>query len=145
MKRLKRYLLYASTMIAMSSCTKNNNEKSPTLSSAELLTAKPWKLLSYGFDDNKNGLVDNNENAIKECEADNTYIFNKDGSGVVQENLKICSGSDPSHSFIWALKNNDKVLDFYFGTANIVKLSTDSLYITDPNPDPVKLLSIYSH
>jgi hypothetical protein len=144
MKRIKRYLLYASTLIAISSCTKNN-EKSPTLSSAELLTAKPWKLLSYGFDDNKNGLVDNNENAIKECEADNTYIFNKDGSGVVQENSKICSGSDPSHSFIWALKNNDKVLDFYFGTANIEKLSTDSLYITDPNPDPVKLLLIYGH
>ena len=145
MKRVTLYLLYAVAIIVISSCAKNNSEKSSTLSAAELLTSKPWRLLSYGYDNNKNGLVDSNEEAIKDCETDNTYVFNKGGSGIVQENLKNCTGNDPSHSFIWALKNNDTVLDFYFGTANIIKLSSDSLYISDPNPDPVKLLLIYSH
>ena len=145
MKRVKLYLLCVVAIIAIPSCTKNNNEKSQTVSHVELLTSKPWRLLSYGFDSNNNGLVDADEEAIKDCETDNTYIFNKDGSGVVEENLKICSGNDPSHSFIWALKNNDTVLDFYFGTANIARLSSDSLYLTNPSPGPAKLLLIYSH
>jgi hypothetical protein len=110
-----------------------------------MLTAKSWRLLSYGFDSNKNGIVDPNENAIKDCELDNTYMFNKDGYGLVNENSKICSGIDPSHTFIWALRNNDTVLDFYFGKAYIAKLSTDSLYITDSNTDQVKLLLMYGH
>ena len=110
-----------------------------------MLTAKPWKLISYGFDSDKNGIVDSNEEAIRDCETDNTYTFNKDGSGVVNENSKICSGSDPDHAFSWALRNNDRVLDFYFGTAYIAKLSADKLYITDSNSDQVKLLLIYGH
>jgi len=131
MTRGKLYLLYVA-MIAICSCTKNNNEKSSTPSSAELLTAKPWRLLSYGFDSNKNGIVDNNEEAIRDCETDNTYVFNKGGSGVVNENSKICSGGDPSHTFIWALRNNNAVLDFYFGRAYIEKLSADILLTRTP-------------
>jgi hypothetical protein len=144
MKRGKLYLLYAVGIIAISGCTKSTNEKS-ALSAAELLTSKPWRLLSYGFDINKNGMIDSNEEAIKDCETDNTYVFNKGGSGVVNENSKTCGGTDPSHSFIWALRNNDTVLDFYFGTAYIAKLSADCLYITDSNSDQVKLMLIYGH
>lgn len=145
MKRLRFYLLYAVVTVTISSCTKNSNEKSSTLSAAELLTSKPWRLLSYGFDSNKNGTVDSNEEAIRDCEMDNTYTFKKDGSGIANENSKICSGSDPSHPFIWALKNNDTILDFYFGTAYIAKLSADSLYMADSHSDQVRLLLIYGH
>ena len=145
MKKGKLYLVYAVATIAIFSCTKNNNEKSSPLSATELLTSKPWRLLSYGFDSNKNGVVDSNEEALKDCETDNTYVFNKGGSGVVNENSKICNGSHPSRTFIWALRDNDTVLDFYFGTAYIERLCPDSLYITDLNSDEVKLLLIYGH
>lgn len=145
MKKVKCYLLCASAAIAISSCTKDNPQKSPSLSAAEILSAKPWKLLSYGLDINKNGMIDGNEEAIRDCELDNTYTFNKDGSGIVNENSKICDGSDPSHPFSWTLQNNDTVLDFYFGVAYIVKLSADNLYLTDTNADQVKLLLIYGH
>jgi len=145
MKRITPYLLSLVATITIGSCAKNKNENSQPLSARELLTLKPWRLLSYGYDNNSNGLVDSNEEEIKDCERDNTYIFNKNGSGVVQENSNICTGVDPSSSFAWTLTNNDTVLDFYFGTANIVKLSSDSLYLTDPSPDPIKLLLIYSH
>jgi PBP1b-binding outer membrane lipoprotein LpoB len=144
MKKVNLYLLYTAAIMTISSCTKNSNESSP-LPARELLTSKPWKLISYGFDSNKNGMIDSNEDAIKDCETDNTYVFNKGGSGVVNENSKICDGSEPSHSFIWALRNNDTVLDLYFGAAYIAKLSADSLYLTDSNSDAVKLLLIYSH
>ena len=135
----------ALAVAAIAGCTKNSNEKAPALSAAEMLTAKPWRLLSYGFDSNKNGAVDSNEEAIKACEMDNTYTFNRGGSGIVNENSNICTGSDPSHQFIWALKNNNTVLDFYFGAAYIVKISSDSLYLSDSNSDQVRLLLIYGH
>lgn len=143
MKNIRCYLLGVSVAIAIFGCKKNNNERSLQPSAAEILTERPWKLLSYGFDLNKNGMIDPNEESIRDCENDNTYMFNKDGSGVFYENSKICDGNDPVSQFNWTLKNNDTVLDFIFGTAYIVKLSTGSLYITDSNSDQVKLLLIY--
>lgn len=145
MMRMKNDLLFALIAIVICGCAKHHAEKSAALTATQLLTAKPWRLLSHGFDSNKNGLVDSNEVAIKDCERDNTYIFNKDGSGIVNENSNVCNGNDPSHTFIWALRHNDTVLDFYFGKNYITKLTTDSLYITDSNSDQVKLLLIYAH
>jgi len=136
-----RYLVPVAVAIVIFSCKKDNNEKSA--SSADILTEGPWKLLSYGFDLNKNGLIDPNEESISDCETDNTYKFNKDGSGVFYENSRICDGNAPVSQFTWTLKNNDTVLDFIFGTANILKISTNSLYITDSNSDQVKLLLVY--
>ena len=145
MKRIKFYLLGPLAAIAIFGCTKNSNEKSSVPSGTEMLTARPWRLLSYGFDSNRNGLVESSEGAIKDCEKDNTYVFNKGGVGIVNENSNVCSGVDPSHQFIWALKNNNTVLDFYFGVAYISKLTTDSLVISDTNSDQVKLLLTYVH
>jgi len=118
-----------------------STNKTPT----ENLTLKPWRLLSYGFDHNKNGLVDIDEESIRECEKDNSYTFNKDGSGMVAENTMICDASNPVNQFTWTLTNNDTVLDFYYGNANIIKLDADNLYITNSNTDDVKLLLIYGH
>ena len=50
---------------------------------AENLTQRPWRLLSYGFDHNKNGLVDIDEESIRDCEKDNSYTFNKNGSVLI--------------------------------------------------------------
>ena len=131
----KKYNVTAPYTPAMST------NKTPT----ENLTQKPWRLLSYGFDHNKNGLVDIDEESIRDCEKDNSYTFNKDGSGVVAENTMICDANDPVNQFAWTLTNNDSVLDFYYGKANIIKLDSDNLYITSPNNDDIKLLLIYGH
>jgi hypothetical protein len=143
MKRIKYCLPCALAAIIICSCTKSSTEKS--LTAAEMLTSKQWRLVSYGFDGNKNGSIDPNEEAIRDCERDNTYIFNKDGSGIANENSNVCNGNDPSHEFIWALKNNNTVLDFYFGTAYINRLCPDSLVISDSNSDQVRLLLVYTH
>ena len=151
MIKIKFSVLLITTVALMTGCKKYNitapyppamsTNKTPT----ENLTQKTWRLLSYGFDHNKNRLIDIDEESIRDCEKDNTYTFNKDGSGVVTENAMICDANNPVNQFAWTLTNNDTVLDFYYGKANIIKLDADNLYITSPNNDDVKLLLIYGH
>ena len=151
MIKIKFSVLLITTVALMTGCKKYNitapypPAMSTNKSPAENLTQKTWRLLSYGFDHNKNGLVDIDEESIRDCEKDNTYTFNKDGSGVVTENAMICDANNPVNQFAWTLTNNDTVLDFYYGKANIIKLDADNLYITSPNNDDVKLLLIYGH
>ncbi|MES1225678.1 MAG: lipocalin family protein [Bacteroidota bacterium] len=143
MRKMKFSLLYIATIIILFSCTKNKSQEKPASDAAEFLTDGPWLLLSYGYDNNKNGEVDSNEENIRECEKDNTYTFKKDGSGIVNENALICDGNEQAGRFNWALTDNDSILDFYSGTANIVKLSEQRLYITNTGTDPIKLMVVY--
>jgi len=151
MIKIKFFALLITGIILVTGCKKYNvtapyisgmsTNKTPT----ENLTQKPWHLLAYGFDHNKNGLVDIDEESIRDCQKDNSYTFNKDGSGVVAENTMICDANNPVNQFAWALTNNDTVLDFYYGKASIIKLDADNLYITSSNTDDIKLLLIYGH
>jgi len=151
MIKIKFFALLITAIALVTGCKKYNvtaqypstmsTNKTPT----ENLTQKPWRLLSYGFDHNKNGLIDIDEESIRDCQKDNSYTFNKDGSGVVAENTMICDANNPVNQFAWALTNNDTVLDFYYGKASIIKLDADNLYITSSNTDDIKLLLIYGH
>jgi hypothetical protein len=145
MRKTKFCLLFASAVITIFSCTKNRTQEKQTPGAAEFLTDRPWLLLSYGYDINKNGEVERSEENIRNCEKDNTYTFNKDGSGIVNENAMICDDNGQQDQFDWTLTDNETVLDFYFGTANIVKLSKERLYITATTTDPVKLMIVYGH
>jgi len=151
MIKIKFPVLLITTIALMTGCKKYNvtapypsgvsTNKTPT----ENLTQKPWRLLSYGFDHNKNGFVDIDEESIRDCQKDNSYTFNKDGSGVVAENALICDTNVPLNQFAWSLTNNDTVLDFYYGKAYIIKLGADNLDITSSSTDDVKLLLIFRH
>jgi hypothetical protein len=152
MIKIKLFVLLITAMALVPGCKKYNETApyptammSTNKTPAENLTQKPWRLLSYGFDRNKNGLVDTEEESIRNCEKDNSYTFNKDGSGVVAENAMICDANNPVDQFAWTLTNNDTVLDFYYGKANIIKLDADYLYITSSSTDDIKLLLIYAH
>ena len=145
MKRIRYYLACVTAIIAIASCKKNENRNPLPPSAEEMLIEKPWKLISYGYDYNRNGMIEINEELIKDCDKDNTYLFNKDRSGIISENSKICDGNDPISQFDWALTDNDAVLDFYFGKAYILKLSNESLWISDSNSDQVKFILVYGH
>ena len=144
MKKIRYYLACVTALIAIASCQKNETQNPLPPSAEEMLIEKSWKLISYGYDNNINGMIEVNEESIRDCEKDNTYTFNKDGSGVFDENSKICDGV-PISRFNWALTNNDAVLDFYLGKAYIITLSNESLRISNSNSDPVKLILIYGH
>lgn len=145
MKKVKFGLLYVTAMITIFSCKKGASQHSPSPDSAAILTESPWKLLSYGYDSNMNGLIDDNEETIKNCEEDNTYVFYTGGSGIVSENEIVCDGNEQSTGFNWALKTNNTELDFIDGTAFIVKLTKESFIITNSEAEPVRLLFIYGH
>ena len=152
MIKLKFFVLLITVIALMPGC-KKYNEAAPYTSAmmttnktpTENLTQNPWRLLSYGFDTNKNGRIDIDEESIRDCEKDNSYTFNRDGSGTVAENAVICDANNRVNQFAWELTNNDTVLDFYYGKANILKLDADNLYIANPNTGDVKLLLMYGH
>jgi len=150
MIKIKFFALLITAIVLVTGCKKYNiTSPYPAMSAnrthKENLTQKPWRLLSYGFDHNKNGLVDIDEESIRDCQKDNSYTFNKDGSGVVAENAMICDTNVPINQFAWSLTNNDTVLDFYYGKAYIIKLDTDNLDITSSSTDDIKLLLIFRH
>ena len=150
MIKIKFFALLITAIVLVTGCKKYNiTSPYPAMSAnrtpKENLTQKPWRLLSYGFDHNKNGLVDIDEESIRDCQKDNSYTFNKNGSGVVAENAMICNTNDPLNQFAWTLTNNDTVLDFYYGKAYIIKLDTDNLDITSSSTDDIKLLLIFRH
>jgi len=145
MEQVKFFLFYIAAIITVFSCRKDRYQQPGSPGVAQLLTAKPWKLLSYGFDDNHNGRVDSEEEEIRDCEKDNVSIFNISGSGVVNENVTICDGYEKESQFTWALTDNDSVIDFNYGIAFIDTISKDRLIITQTISEPVKLVIIYGH
>jgi hypothetical protein len=146
MKRLFLYLFFLAAVYAAPGCKKDSTKKDNSPDAVELLTEKPWKLLSYGYDYNNNGLIDSSEENISSCQKDNTCVFNPNGSGTVMENTMICDGSKASVQFSWTLTNNKTMLDFIYGSMFIAKISQDDLIITDTNSDPAaKLIVSYAH
>ena len=98
---------------------------------AQLLTQKEWILTSYGYDENKNGIIDPSEENIKDCEKDNSYIFKPDGSGNIFENALNCGNGVSDHSFNWQFVNNEAEIDFVFGRAAILLLNEFDFIISD--------------
>ncbi|MES1216241.1 MAG: hypothetical protein ABUT20_12065 [Bacteroidota bacterium] len=145
MKRINFVLLVVTVVITIFSCERDGQQMQEYPDATLLLTARPWKLLSYGYDHNGDGIIDSNEISIKDCEKDNVSIFNPDGSGVVLENALICSAGNKVSQFSWALTENNTVLDFTTGAAFITRLSKDDLIITDTVADAVKLMVMYGH
>jgi len=143
--KIKTGLLYLLLIISSAYCSKDRSPGPELTDAASLLTAKSWKLLSHGYDNNKDGVISSSEEALLDCERDNISTFNKNGTGIVLENELVCSGNKNSSQFNWSLINNDTMLDFNFGIAVITKLTADSLVITDNNSDDLKMIVIYGH
>jgi hypothetical protein len=143
--KIKSFIVCALATITLFSCKKDRKQNQDIPGAEALLAEKPWKLLSYGYDDNRDGLVNDNEESIKDCEKDNIAIFNIGGTGMVIENTRICEGHEKTSPFTWSLTTNNTVLDFQYGIAAIVKLTKDSLIITDTGSGSTKLVVIYSH
>ena len=135
-----------SVLIAMtSSCEKKVTKESSPKTNTQLLTEKPWKLISYGLDHNSNNYVEPSDEAIRDCDKDNTITFSQNGSGLVLENSQICTGNDAINHFSWRFFNNESGLDFEFGFLLISKLSTDSMRLQEEYNGPGRLILTYIH
>lgn len=108
------------------SCIKDTGKKSAT----QLLTQKTWTLVSYGYDHEANGMIDAAEESISDCDKDNNYTFNPDGTGVVEVNTLICGNGISEMTFAWKLTNNETTIDFLSGISTIHRLSEEQLIIS---------------
>ncbi|MBC7903730.1 MAG: lipocalin family protein [Gemmatimonadaceae bacterium] len=90
------------------SCSKSKS--TPTKSNTELLTQSAWKIDVAGVDLDKNGSIDETY-PFEDCEKDDTYVFNINGTGVLSNNALKCDDNDPTtEDFTWSFKTNGTVL-----------------------------------
>ena len=108
------------------SCKKDTEEKSAT----QLLTQKTWTLVSYGYDHNANGIIDASEESIRDCDKDNSYTFNTDGTGIVEDNTLSCGNGISEMPFTWKFINRKTSIDFLTDIATILLLNDEQLIIS---------------
>ncbi|MDB5253140.1 MAG: hypothetical protein JWP27_2309 [Flaviaesturariibacter sp.] len=84
------------------SCKKRKADSEPTRT--DLLVQQAWTYESSGLDFDRNGTVDAPlPIPIPACSLDNTYVFNTNGSGVINEGATKCDVSAPQTSpFSWS-------------------------------------------
>jgi hypothetical protein len=113
-------------------CGKSSSTPS---SSPSLITQGAWKYDTAGIDLDKNGTIDYGDTTLKTCQKDNTYLFNKDSTGVMDEGATKCSPTDPqSTPFTWYFTNNQGVLvlagnTLLSGTLNVSSISATKLVV----------------
>ncbi|HEX9513647.1 MAG TPA: lipocalin family protein [Puia sp.] len=84
-------------------CKKNTSASSDNTSRTTLITAASWKFDSAGIDLNKDGIIDVVDTTLLPCQKDNTYTFNKDSTGVMDEGATKCNSTDPqTTAFTWS-------------------------------------------
>jgi hypothetical protein len=143
--KIYRIVLFLLVVVLFStSCNKNKEQTKKT--SVDLLTQKKWVLVNYGEDVNNNNILDISERSIMDCQSDNSYLFNRNGSGIIHLNATACDEGIKETSFAWRLVNNNTAIDFIFGISNIMTLNENELVLfNDSNVQTGKLFFIYSH
>ena len=115
-----------------------------------LLIEKSWKFETYGLDENNNGVIEESENNMLACEADDIYTFYANGGGVFKGGTVPCSmGEPPVISFNWRFENNGTELAIFAAPEKINKLDENILevYYMDQNSQgqPVKYIRRFKH
>lgn len=123
-------ILLLMTAVFFAGCSKDDQEPhSPGNKTAkQLLTEKPWLITAAGFDDNENGLVDENENVLVECHSDNSYTFSMGGNGTISDGAVACTPA-ANADFTWKLINNDTELQLNAERYTILQLDETHLKI----------------
>ena len=115
-----------------------------------LLIQDSWKFEIYGLDENNNGIIEETENAMLACEADDIFTFNANGTGVFAGGAVPCSMGEPATiSFNWSLSNNGTELAIFAAPEKINKLDENILevYYMDINSQgqSVKYIRRFKH
>jgi hypothetical protein len=99
-------LMILALSIAWASCGKSNSNNNN--SNVTLLTKSTWKFDTAGIDGNKDGKIDQEDNSLESCFKDNTYVFNKDSTVVMDEGATKCNAADPqTSSYAWSITNTN--------------------------------------
>ena len=138
-------ILLTGLMFFISCRNDNVNEEPQQKSPAQLLTQKQWLLTKAGFDDNNNGVVDDGENIIDNCQKDNVYLFNGTGSGSITDNGETCAPPTAPSEFSWKFLNENKELEISFQKYFIKQLNENDLIISPDLPLNRTFILAYRH
>ena len=133
--------------VAFISCSKENKilERNTML-----LIEDRWVFEKYGLDENNNGIVEEAENNILPCEADDTYAFYANGSGFYEGGPVPCSNGETTViNFNWRFENNCTELAIFAAPEKISQLDENILevYYMDVNSrgELVKYIRRFRH
>lgn len=133
MKSIFSILLVISAALFFAGCSKNSN--SPKDARGILISGK-WQLQSSVSDITIPGRASDTEDnyaKMDECEKDNYFIFNSDGTGTTDEGTTKCNSSDPQteKSGNWALLSNNTKLELSDPAQSGVFVTGDVLQLDD--------------
>lgn len=126
-------LLCLFSVIMLASCSKGDH---PVSRNTILLIEQDWKFEFYGLDENNNGVIDESENAMQGCEADDVFSFNVTGTGSLNRGTTTCSqGEATVTNFNWSFYNNETELAIFAAPEKISILNENMLevYYMDQN------------
>ncbi len=131
-------------------CVSCNKETDVLNRNTSLLIEKSWKFEIYGLDENNNGVIEEAENNMLDCEADDVYTFYANGGGVFKGGTIPCSMDEtPVINFNWRFENNATELAIFAAPEKINKLDENILevYYMDVNSQgqPVKYIRRFMH
>ncbi|MDO6433861.1 hypothetical protein Q4E93_24860 [Flavitalea sp. BT771] len=99
-------LLLLTLAINWASCSKSNSDSNSA--NVTLLTKSVWKFDTAGIDMNNDGNIDQEDPSLEACFKDNTYLFNKDSTVVMDEGATKCNSADPqTATYSWSLTNSN--------------------------------------
>jgi hypothetical protein len=114
------------------------------------LTERAWKFEMYGLDENNNGIIDESENDLQSCEADDLFTFNPTGTGSLARGTLVCNAGEPAVvNFNWSFSNNETELAIFAAPEKISILNENTLevYYMDQNlqGQAVKYIRRFKH
>jgi hypothetical protein len=120
--------MFVTIVVLFFACKKEDTTITTPKTKTDLLTQKQWLISTAGFDENKNGNIEADENVLVECQKGNGYLFNNSGTGLIVDNPSVC---DPTQNtgFDWKLISNELVLQINFVDYIILQLDEKELYL----------------
>lgn len=116
----------------------------------ELLVKEPWTFETHGLDENNNGIVEESENTMLACEADDVFTFYSNCTGIFSAGTIACSAGEPATiNFEWRLLNHGTELGVFAAAEMISRLDENFLevYYMDENSlgQPVRYIRRFRH
>ena len=116
----------------------------------EFLVKAPWKFERHGLDENNDGHIEESENSMLACEADDVFTFYPNCTGVFSAGTIACSEGEPGAiNFEWRLLNRGTELGVFAAAEMINRLDENILevYYMDENSigQPVKYIRRFRH
>ncbi|MDP4150395.1 MAG: lipocalin family protein [Bacteroidota bacterium] len=141
--------------LAFVACSKSSSSTGGNTNADSVNISKAaWKLSTSGFNLSGGATVTIVDTSVKPCQKDNTYSFNANGSGTMDEGATKCNVSDPqTQPFTWSFSARDTVLHIHSNTIlngdlNIYTLSATSFVVfkdTSFLSQPIRYVVIMQH